>query len=201
MKYIICKNGTYLVQDENGMSVSTNIDLAASWNNPDKANNVLKNINNNKIMKKYHFEVRRYDPAIPTVDEEMDITVDAKEELKNSDDTKIDKPVKVKRKIFSQEERTEVYRKTKGYCYLCGEFVDFNKFEVEHRVPISKGGTNDLSNLFCSCHVCNSIKRDIYPEDFMERITKIFMYQMNQRHGKKMLWKMMSKKIGKMLGE
>lgn len=66
-----------------------------------------------------------------------------------------------KRKIFSTRERLKIYRKTKGHCYFCGEFVDFDSFEIEHRIPISKGGTNDLSNLFCSCHCCNSIKHDI----------------------------------------
>ena len=35
-----------------------------------------------------------------------------------------------KRKIFTKEERMKIYRKTKGHCYLCGEFVDFDKCEV-----------------------------------------------------------------------
>lgn len=83
----------------------------------------------------------------------------------------------VKRKIFSERERLTIYRKTKGHCYLCGEFVNFDYFEIEHRIPISKGGTNDLSNLFCSCHLCNSIKHDIHPLEFMEKITQIFLYQ------------------------
>lgn len=58
-----------------------------------------------------------------------------------------------KRKLFSKEERTKIYRKTKGRCYLCGDFVDFDKFKIEHKMPLPKGGTNDLSNLFCSCHI------------------------------------------------
>ena len=44
-----------------------------------------------------------------------------------------------KRKSFTKEERIKIYRKTKGRCYLCGEFVDFNSYEIEHKVPLSKG--------------------------------------------------------------
>ena len=94
-----------------------------------------------------------------------------------------------KRKSFTKEERIKIYRKTKGHCYLCGDFVDFDSYEIEHKVPLSKGGTNDLSNLFCSCHTCNLIKHDIYPQDFMEKISKIFMFQMRIKNKKCLKWK------------
>ena len=76
---------------------------------------------------------------------------------------KKEKPKRKKRKhkAFSMQKRLKIYRKTEGHCYLCGEFVDFNSFEVEHNIPVSKGGTNELDNLFCACHCCNAIKHDI----------------------------------------
>lgn len=86
-----------------------------------------------------------------------------------------------KRKNFSVNDRMKIYRKTEGHCYLCGEFVDFDSFEIEHRIPLGKGGTNDFSNTFCSCHICNTMKNSIYPEELMEKITKIFMYQVTQK--------------------
>ena len=105
----------------------------------------------------------------------------------------------VKRKSFSAKERLIIYRKTKGRCYLCGDFVDFNSFEVEHEVPLSKGGTNDLSNLFCSCHYCNTIKHDIYPQDFMKKIFQILMYQMQIQNGDSLKWKIIHKELLKMV--
>lgn len=188
MEYVICNNGTYYVQTPNGNSVTTNIALASRWKKIEKATNVLNHIRNNKVLKRYHFQVKG-------VKDSENISQKSVTQTENEIET-----IKTKRKVFNQEERAAIYRKTKGYCYLCGDFVDFNKFEVEHKIPISKGGTNDLSNLFCSCHVCNSIKQDIYPEDFMERISKIFMYQMENKYSKKMTWKMMSKKLHKMIG-
>ena len=104
-----------------------------------------------------------------------------------------------KRKSFTKEERIKIYRKTKGLCYLCGDFVDFDSYEIEHKVPLSKGGTNDLSNLFCSCHTCNLIKHDIYPQDFMEKISKIFMFQMRIKNKKCLKWKIIHKVLKEMI--
>lgn len=42
-----------------------------------------------------------------------------------------------KRKKFTQEERKAIYRKTKGHCYICGEFVEFESFEIEHKKPLA----------------------------------------------------------------
>lgn len=94
-----------------------------------------------------------------------------------------------KRKKFSAKDRLDIYRKTEGHCYLCGEFVDFDSFEVEHFIPVSKGGSNHLKNLFPACHCCNSIKHDIYPKEFMDKITQIFLYQMQKKYGDSLKWK------------
>ncbi len=104
-----------------------------------------------------------------------------------------------KRKSFSPHQRETIYNKTNGHCYLCGDFVDFDSFEVEHRIPLAGGGSNQMENLFCSCHVCNSTKHDIYPEDFSERITKIFMHQMEQRYHGRWVWKVVKGVLEKMI--
>ncbi len=105
-----------------------------------------------------------------------------------------------RRKKFSAKDRIEVYRKTEGHCYLCGEFVDFDSFEVEHHIPISKGGSNSLDNLYCACHCCNSIKQDIYPQEFMGKISQIFMYQMQKGYGDSLDWKVAYGLLSAMLG-
>ena len=104
-----------------------------------------------------------------------------------------------KHKQFSKIMRLNIYEKTQGHCYLCGKFVEFNSFEVEHKTPLSKGGTNDLSNLYCSCHKCNKIKRNIYYEDFMERISQIFMYQMQLQNGDSLRWKIIHRELQKLV--
>ena len=40
-----------------------------------------------------------------------------------------------------------------------------------------------------------------YPDDFMERITEIFMYQMEKKQSKRLLWKIVHKLLNKMVYE
>lgn len=43
-------------------------------------------------------------------------------------------------------------------CHYCAAAVKPSSFTVDHIVPVSKGGTDDLSNLVACCRPCNSKK-------------------------------------------
>jgi 5-methylcytosine-specific restriction endonuclease McrA len=46
-----------------------------------------------------------------------------------------------------------------GYrCYYCSADVGLSKLEQEHAIPLSRGGTNFLSNILPSCAKCNRRK-------------------------------------------
>ncbi len=45
-------------------------------------------------------------------------------------------------------------------CKYCGVKLDWNEREIEHKIPVSKGGDNSNSNLCISCHQCNVEKGD-----------------------------------------
>ena len=50
-----------------------------------------------------------------------------------------------------------------GKCLYSGKplnIEDLNEYEVDHIIPVSKGGDNDISNLITSCFDCNRGKRD-----------------------------------------
>jgi len=54
-----------------------------------------------------------------------------------------------------------IWAKTGGHCWYCGVLMNpFTDFCIDHRIPQSRGGTRDYSNLVPSCRVCNSRKRD-----------------------------------------
>lgn len=51
-----------------------------------------------------------------------------------------------------------------GYkCVYCGYFADLT---IDHIVPVSRGGTNSVSNLATACRSCNSSKNDKTPEEW-----------------------------------
>lgn len=81
-----------------------------------------------------------------------------------------------------------VYNKNKGRCAICGKFVSYDRFTIDHIIPLAKGGTNAMDNLQVACSVCNHIKQDILPEDLMEKLTEIVFYQMKKSYDDK-LWR------------
>lgn len=83
-----------------------------------------------------------------------------------------------KRKKLTPSMRKIVYAKDHGCCYICGKMVNPDSFEVEHKVPVAKGGTNDLDNLYVACHICNTMKNSMIFEDFMQKISEIASYQL-----------------------
>lgn len=106
---------------------------------------------------------------------------------------------KTQRKRFTADERLSIYHKTRGHCYLCGEFVDFDEFEVEHKIPLAKGGTNELSNLFCSCHTCNTLKGSIAPKDLMEKIKQIHLHHIKKNNPHSFKWRIIYKALEEIL--
>lgn len=44
-----------------------------------------------------------------------------------------------------------------GYCLTRQEYVPWS-LEIEHIVPVAKGGSNEVENLWLACRSCNSFK-------------------------------------------
>jgi len=72
-------------------------------------------------------------------------------------------PEKNSRKTISLSIRYEVLKKDKYTCVKCGQRPARNnnvELEIDHIVPVSKGGTNDIKNLQTLCRKCNQGKKD-----------------------------------------
>lgn len=70
---------------------------------------------------------------------------------------------------------------------------------LDHIIPLAMNGADDVSNLQCTCKACNPFKGSVLPDDFMERITEIFLYQMDKKEGKRLLWKIVHKILNKII--
>lgn len=56
----------------------------------------------------------------------------------------------------------------KGRCWWCGKKLD--KYEVDHRIPLSRGGSNAAENLCITCPRCNAQKHDKLPSEWNGRL-------------------------------
>ena len=60
-----------------------------------------------------------------------------------------------------RSERDAVLRRDHQTCRQCGaRQEDGVRLEVDHIVPVARGGTNDPYNLQTLCRACNQTKRD-----------------------------------------
>jgi len=64
-------------------------------------------------------------------------------------------PRKNRRKLT--EQRRQLFAQY-PYCTYCRCQLQWKESTIDHVVPLSKGGTNDLENLALACHPCNSLK-------------------------------------------
>ena len=59
------------------------------------------------------------------------------------------------------KQRFDILKRDGFRCQLCGATAKHRaRLEVDHKTPVSQGGTNDPSNLWTLCFNCNRGKRD-----------------------------------------
>lgn len=56
---------------------------------------------------------------------------------------------------ISNSKRYDVLRRDKFQCVLCGASGSEAKLEIDHIIPVSRGGSDDIGNLRCLCFKCN----------------------------------------------
>lgn len=83
-----------------------------------------------------------------------------------------------KRRRLSMDERRAVYDLTGGRCAYCGEKIAFEDMQVDHVVPLRKGGADTLENMLPACRSCNHYKSTLTVEQFrksVERMPEVLM--------------------------
>jgi hypothetical protein len=80
---------------------------------------------------------------------------------------------------FTDEQLTEIYDKTGGYCRYCEKKLAFTNYgkagrkgawEVDHANPVSRGGTDYYRNLSPACIECNRDKSDRTAQSYQRSV-------------------------------
>ena len=95
---------------------------------------------------------------------------------------------KVVRKQYVEDVRRLLYKHAEGRCAICGHQIRYSEMTLDHIIPLSSGGPDEVENLQCTCLSCNQLKGDLMPEQFPNKIYTIFRYQMDQKHRKNPFW-------------
>ena len=53
--------------------------------------------------------------------------------------------------------KRKLYKRTQA-CYMCSKVLTYKEATVDHFIPISKGGLNNMNNFRLACEPCNSAK-------------------------------------------
>lgn len=56
--------------------------------------------------------------------------------------------------------RKYVFERDKYQCQSCGKKQNETNLNIDHIIPLARGGSNDISNLQTLCFQCNSKKTD-----------------------------------------
>ena len=56
--------------------------------------------------------------------------------------------------------RFEILNRDNFTCQYCGKKAPETEMEVDHIIPVSRGGTHDYSNMVTSCYSCNRGKKN-----------------------------------------
>jgi hypothetical protein len=76
----------------------------------------------------------------------------------------------VHRPAIKGSKRDIVIARSSGVCAYCHK--QFDELTLDHIIPVSNGGTDDLENLVACCHECNSRKNDNNLLSFMVSLCK-----------------------------
>lgn len=57
-----------------------------------------------------------------------------------------------------------------GICYYCGRKFKPQELTMDHRIPLSRGGTSERFNIVPACKECNTKKKYLLPPEWDEYI-------------------------------
>ena len=88
------------------------------------------------------------------------------------------------RKKYTEHQKKTIYASGNGRCGICGKPINFDDMTVDHKIPLSCGGTDNIENLQPAHLWCNRIKNGLTMPELIKNIVEILRYQRWERFKK-----------------
>jgi hypothetical protein len=75
--------------------------------------------------------------------------------------------------VHTVEELKQLFETQNGLCFYCGQLLykDFkDTYHIDHRIPLFRGGGNEIDNIALACASCNKKKHTMTAEEFIKKI-------------------------------
>jgi len=162
--YVLCTKMKFLGND---LTVVSDFQKAKVFSSVTEAYEYLEN-NKNTIDKEISFVVdnkfsRKKRPvSIPVKDVQPEDIYSCVEGVDTSERINIPQYIK-----------EEVYNRSGGVCSICGKQLSKYAYTIDHILPLSRGGTNDLSNLRAVHKDCNRLKGNFTDQELTSNVMNI----------------------------
>ncbi len=60
-----------------------------------------------------------------------------------------------------------------GRCYYCGQTFKPSELTMDHKIPLSRGGSSEKMNIVPACKECNNKKKYMLPTEWEEYMNRI----------------------------
>ncbi|NLO83054.1 MAG: HNH endonuclease [Clostridiales bacterium] len=95
--------------------------------------------------------------------------------------------------------KSYIYERDERKCRFCSKHLKYHQASLDHYLPKSQGGTNDVFNLILSCKNCNNTKKSSVPDDYEELMINLFKIGVRDRVIKASLPRFSAKEIDHMV--
>lgn len=85
----------------------------------------------------------------------------------NTKEERLIKQLAERKVVRTGSHREQTYKKQEGICWYCKKLIVWEEWTLDHRIPISRGGTNQWPNKVGACTTCNHGKANMTEQEFL----------------------------------